>query len=56
MKALPEFPHAAAGEASDHLTQAVCSHFLGDMLTSMVFRILVSGLFVFNGYGCLFEV
>lgn len=35
MKALAEFPHAAAREASDHPVQAVCSHFLGNVLSSM---------------------
>lgn len=35
MKALAELPHATAREASDHPVQAVCSRFLGNVLTSM---------------------
>lgn len=49
MEALAEFPHAAAREASDRLTQAVYSHFLGNVLTSRGVRDFGFGIGFFNG-------
>lgn len=54
MKAWQNFPTQEAREASDHLRQAGCSHFLGNVLTSMGVQDFGFGIFFLNC--CLFEV